>query len=566
LVTVSPAPGSRDVSPQTQVSFVGVPASDLSDIEVTGSRSGRHAGRLVAYSQGDGASFVPGRWFFEGERVTVRAHVRARGERALLVDFAIARQDSISDTPEQTHPGTAKENQSFVSRPDLRPPTVSVTAHLPGVAAGDEFLAPYGGPGQAGPMILEPNGAMVWFKPLPANKEATNLQVQEYAGGPVLTWWQGDISVHGFGLGEDVVADSSYTEVARVRAGNGLRADLHEFKLTPRGTALMTVYDPIMCDLSSVGGSAEGAVVDGLIQEIDVRTGLVRFQWSTLDHVALDESHELAQRSSTESPFDFFHINSIGVDADGSLLTSGRNTWTTYDLDPRSGQIAWRLGGRRTSFKMGPGTGTAWQHDPRQLPGGGISIFDNGASPTVHSQSRGIVLELDPLHRTATLVTQLVRTPPLVAQSQGNMQTLANGDWFLGWGQIGDFSEFSPTGALLFDAHFPARTQSYRDFRFAWTGRPPHSPTFAYRAAAAGGSGGIVYASWNGSTLTASWRVLAGPSAGELTQVTQVPRAGFETAIPVPAGVGSFMAVQALDESGTVIGSAGPTAVAGGAP
>ena len=40
----------------------------------------------------------------------------------------------------------------------------------------------------------------------------------------------------------------------------------------------------------------------------------------------------------------------------------------------------------------GAGTGTAWQHDPRELPDGTISIFDNGASPKVHRQSRAVIV------------------------------------------------------------------------------------------------------------------------------------------------------------------------------
>ena len=99
-----------------------------------------------------------------------------------------------------------------------------MTAHSPAVAPGDEFVAPYDGPGQGGPMILDPSGGLLWFKPLPTYTSATNLRVQEYAGKPVLTWWQGDISVHGFGLGEDVIADSAYARHrARARRATGCR-------------------------------------------------------------------------------------------------------------------------------------------------------------------------------------------------------------------------------------------------------------------------------------------------------------------------------------------------------
>jgi Arylsulfotransferase (ASST) len=556
VVTVSPLPGSRDAAPQVQISFLGAPASDLRVISVTGSQTGVHGGRLASYSQGDGASFLPTRPFAEGERVTVHAQLRIRGGvRALTDEFAIAHEDQISSTPEPIHPGRRSEIQAFRSRPDLRPPVVAVTAQSPAVAPGDEFLAPYTGPGQAGPMILDQNGGLVWFKPLPRNTSASNFRVQEYEGKAVLTWWQGDVSVHGFGIGEDEIADSSYTDIARVRAGNGQHADLHEFQLTPQGTALITAYDPVLCNLSSVGGPSYGAVTDGVMQEIDVRTGLVMYEWTSLDHVGLGESHEAAARATTAQPFDFFHINSINLDQDSSLLISARNTWATYDVDAQTGQVLWRLGGKHSSFTMGPGTGVAWQHDPRELASGSFSIFDNGASPPVHGQSRGIVLSLDPQHRTATLVAQITHSPPLLADSQGNLQALANGDWFVGWGQLGDFSEFDAAGTLLFDAHLAANTQSYRAFRFTWTGTPAHAPAFSVVPASPGP--GTVYASWNGATLVASWRVLAGETPTTLQPVAEAVRSGFETAIPLPAGtVGADVTVQALDASGAVIGTA----------
>jgi hypothetical protein len=564
VVTISPVPGSRDANPQTQISFLGVPAGAISAISVVGSRTGAHSGRLLAYSQGDGASFVPSQPFAEGERVTVHATVRAGGSARPLLDvFAIAEQDQISSTPRRNQPGNATEVESFHSRPDLTPPAVTVTAQSPAVAPGDVFVAPYGGTGESGPMILEPGGGLVWFKPLPANIEATNLEVQEYEGKPVLTWWQGNISVHGFGLGEDVIADDTYTDIAHVRAGNGLQADLHEFQLTPQGTALITAYDPIVCDLSSVGGPAYAGLTDSVFQEIDVKTGLVMYQWTSVDHVALQESYEPANRATTAYPYDFFHLNSISLDHDGSLLISSRNTWTVYKLSPQSGQIIWRLGGKHSSFKMGPATGTAWQHDPRELPNGTISIFDNGASPKAHDQSRAIVLGLSPSGGPVTLLTRLTHTPLLVAESQGSMQALANGNWFVGWGQEPFFSEFSPEGQLLFDAHFPAHDESYRAYRFTWSGTPAHPPAYAF-VPGSGTTPATVYASWNGATEVASWKLLAGASASSLSTVAQVPRSGFETAIPIPSGtVGPDVAVQALGAAGQLLGTSATDAQPG---
>lgn len=555
-VTVSPLSGSRDATPETQISFLGVPARALTHLSVTGSASGVHAGRLLDYSQDDGASFVPARPFVEGERVVVRAEVGSGSSAQPLLDvFAIAEEDRITTTPEAIHPGLRSEVEGFRSRPDLRPPALTVTASSPAVAPGDEFLAPYTGPGQAGPMIVDGAGSLVWFKPLPTDTFATNFRVQEYLGKPALTWWQGDISVHGYGLGEDVIADQAYAEIAHVHAGNGVEADLHDFQLTKQGTALITAYEPLRCDLAGEGGSSDDGVVDGLIQEVDVKTGLVMFQWTSLDHVPLSDSYSSPAHASAAEPFDFFHVNSIDVDEDGSLLISARNTWTAYDLDPLTGQIEWQLGGKHSSFTMEPGTRTAWQHDPRELADGSFSIFDNGATPAIHSQSRGIVVSLDAQSKTATLTAQFEHPPPLLADSQGNMQALENGDWFVGWGQDPDFSEFNAAGALLFDAHFPPHTQSYRDFRFAWNGTPSEPPTFAVDAAP--DRAATVYASWNGATLVTSWRVLSGTSATRLAPVAQAPRSGFETAIALPAGaLGAYATVQALNGAGQVIGTA----------
>ena len=153
------------------------------------------------------------------------------------------------------------------------------------------FITPQQGPTQNGAMILDNTGTLVWFQPVPAGDMAADLQVQRYQGRHVLTWWQG-YSGAGVGAGEDVIEDASYHQVAVVHAANGLGADLHEFRLTPQGTALITAYYPVYWNATDVHLSDRQVVLDSVVQEIDIKTGLLLFQWDSLDHVSLTDTYE----------------------------------------------------------------------------------------------------------------------------------------------------------------------------------------------------------------------------------------------------------------------------------
>jgi hypothetical protein len=555
-ISVAPLPGSYTASPRTQISLLGAPASAISHVTVKGSHSGVHDGKLRAYSQGDGASFVPSDPFLSGETVTVRGKLRSAGRtRSFGYSFVVATQDALPYSKPNAPSGLDyNEKMHFRSAPTLEAPSVVVAARSAASAQGDIFAAPYSGPGPAGPMIFDETGNLVWFKPLPPRVAATNLQVQTLDGRPVLTWWQGYIPKQGFGQGEELIYNSSYRQVGRVHAGNGYKADLHDFHITARDTALVTVFDPIDCNLSNVGGPTGGAVTDSVFQEIDLRTGLVRREWHSLDHVPLADSYSSPTGASHEWPYDYFHLNSIDQHPDGTTLISARNTWAIYQLNTTTGQLQNAIGGHHSGVKLGEGTHTAYQHDATTLSNGEISVFDNGSVPKVHPQSRGLVLALNARTDTASVAAQYEHSPALTSDSQGNIQQLENQDMFVGWGSRPYFSEYSASGQLLFDAHWHGSYQSYRGYRFAWTGAPAGAPSVA--AAAASGGRVTVYASWNGDTRTASWRVLAGASPQALAPVATAARGGFETAITTPAAA-PYVAVQALDAGGAVIGTSG---------
>src|SRR5919199_6200251 len=176
-----------------------------------------------------------------------------------------------------------KDVWTFRSRPDISPAVLEVTTRAHDTAPGYIFAAVKEGTGDYGPMIIDDAGELVWYG---RYATARDFKVQHYKGRPVLTWWEGRI-VDGHGVGEYKMFDSSYREIARVRAGNGLRGDLHEFLISPQDTALLTAYEEVSADLSAVGGPKDGMAWDGMVQEVDIESGEVLFEWHSLKHVGV---------------------------------------------------------------------------------------------------------------------------------------------------------------------------------------------------------------------------------------------------------------------------------------
>ncbi len=452
----------------------------------------------------------------------------------------------------------------FVSRPDLRPPRFTVMMPARGTDPGYLFLAPVPGfletppeGAQAGPLVVDDAGQPVWFAPTSEIRAgdlsdvAATLQVQRFRGRPVLSWWRGDLQVPpGFGRGEFVIADSSYREIATVRAGNGLQGDLHEFVITPRDTALIIAYQPVQ--------HRGRAVLEGVVQELEIGTGRVLFEWRSLAHVPPAESLQPPPADPAQ-PYDYIHLNSVALDSGDTLLVSARNTHAVYRISRQTGDVVWRLGGNASDFTMGPGATFALQHDARRLPDGTVSIFDNGAEPPVSAVSRAIVLRVDEAGRTAELVREHFSPGALWSANQGNAQLLPSGNMLVSWGNQDYITEFSRAGSVVFHTSYGPGLDTYRTFRCEWDATPTEPPAAAARRT----DGGLtVYASWNGATRVARWRVLTGPSPERLRAVREAGRTGFETAVSAEGGQ-RYAAVHALDRHGAVLGRSAAVAVEG---
>lgn len=581
---VLPFPGTPDAPPGTRIDFPALAAAQLGSVRVVGSRSGLHAGTLTAQPGGRGTQFAPDRPFLAGERVSVSAGLRSKAAaaaagapraRALRFSFQIARPVSAVVTG-STSRGCGRSGSfnpvgcglvpagdraahkplthTFHSAPRLHPPVVTMVGKDTDTAAGDIFLDARRS-GQNGPYILNPAGGLLWFRQFGSRIMASDVSVQRYAHHRVLTYYKGTAAG-----GAGVLLNAHYRRIHTVTAGDGYQRHgitTHEFQLTPEGTALVEVHADVRANLTSVGGPSNGVVSDSIIQEVNIATNRVVWEWNALGHLPLRDSYATYQPGV---PFDAFHINSIQQIPGGNLLISSRHMWAVFSIHKKTGKVNWELGGKHSSFSMGPGTHFEWQHDARLHDHGLLTVFDNGAGDTmVENQSRALLIALR--GRSARLVHAYDHVPPVLAYSQGSVQPLHGGNVFVGWGMAPTFSEYTRAGRQIFRGWFRSPVQSYRAYRAQWTGKPLWPPSIDVRRINADKL--TVYASWNGATEVARWRVLAGASKTTLKRVARAPRHGFETRIPVHTR-GHYVEIQALGASGRILASSKAVSRRGG--
>jgi hypothetical protein len=439
---------------------------------------------------------------------------------------------------------------------------VFVTVNDHAKAPGFMFLTPRAKLGQStGPTILNADGKVVWFHRLSPRRTAAGLRPQVYRGKPVLVWGQRPPLVH---EGDsyrgpphtvyNIIADTSYRIIARIRArGHGVRTDLHEFKISKRSTALVLGWRVVNRNLKRYGGPERSAVLDNVIQEIDIRTGKVLLNWSAARRLSPRYSYV---RAPDTGAWDAYHLNSINEDTDGNLLITSRHMSAVYKINRRTGRVMWKLGGRHSNFKVSSAARFYYPHDAQRAPDGSITILDNHAGPvSVRGASRALRLRVNSRRRTVSLARSFRHPSGSVhSDSQGNATELPNGNVFVGWGISPWFSEYAPDGRLVFAAHFKsAWSQSYRAFKDDWHATPKGNPAIFARIT----NGRVAaYVSWNGATEVANWRLLGGPAQDQLAPLGSAPWADFETKLAFD-GTPAYVQVQALDATGEVIGASG---------
>ncbi|KAM0556863.1 hypothetical protein ACHAPJ_005535 [Fusarium lateritium] len=478
----------------------------------------------------------------------------------------------------------------FRSRPDLAPPRLNITIPATDqVEPGYIFISPFAGypdtpteqhgPRQAGPYIFRDNGDLVWSGYGIYSIWATNFQAGRWKGKDILFSFEGDHNAgYGHGHGHITILDQHYETIRELRAGNHKLVDKHEFHIINEETGLIQIYQPVPRDLRKWGAKPEQQwIVNAIIQELDISTGKLLFEWFSLDHVQPDEAvlpinpGQAGSGYNSSDAWDYFHINSVDKDAQGNYLISARDACAVHKINGTDGSIIWRLHGRRSDFHVPDNAKFCFQHHARWLSQEDdvevISLYDNSAHGTEHSggsevhtapTSSGKILRLNTTSWTAELVAGYFPPDDLLSKSQGSTQVLPGGNVIVGWGSEGALTEFTPDGNPIFHAYVDSDflgvgAENYRAFKYNWTGLPNEDPAIV---ALQSKRSTKVYVSWNGDSETAVWRFYAVTDQyGSRDFLGEVKRTSFETSFEISGNDVTSVAAEAVDAHGRVLRS-----------
>jgi len=404
-------------------------------------------------------------------------------------------------------------------------------------------------------------GSLVWT----ANyTEPFDFKTQTYKGQPVLTFWSGEL-LNGFGRGSYYILNQSYFEIAHFQAnhfGNDM-GDIHEFTITSDDTALVPIYHAIPWDLTETGGIEDGWLFENTFQEINVETGAIVFEWNASTHVGINESYNSLPEDvgrAQETPWDYYHINSIQKDAAGDYLISARVMDCVYKISGEDGHIVWRLGGKQSDFDVDDNAVFAFQHDARWVDSKNqtqITLFDNGPTDDI-AYSRGLLLDVDTDAKKVALAREFTNVAKTFSTFEGSLQPVSLPDggtnYILGFGSQPYFAELNAQGEVLLDVQFGKTNavNSYRAYKFSWQGKPLTKPDVHWDK-----NGSRAYFSWNGQTECESWVVYTANASDSRTwtNVTSARRTGFETTIDLNnTQLEAFVRGKAVDGDGNALG------------
>lgn len=334
-------------------------------------------------------------------------------------------------------------------------PTIAVTHPTPGVTPG-YYLVGYTGAnsnGNYGGVIYDETGRVLWYRLFP--ERVADFQKQENgnfsialtsSSTPTITWFN-ELNLFG-------------EIITRYESEKTPNTGPHELHLLANGGRLLYGVENPRIDLSEYGG-ADDVEIKQCVVEYRHNNGL--FTWSTANHMLPSDGID----SLTGLSVNPYHVNAIDIDNDGNLLISMRNSSQIVKVDIKTGQVLWRLGGKRNQFTWidDPHQGPSRQHGIRRLPNGNILLFDNGNEHTPQV-SRAVEYALDEDLKSARLVWEY-SDPTVYGFALGFAHRIANGNTVICFGMAQIIREVSPTGRVLFQLTVSGNERPYRAFKIA---------------------------------------------------------------------------------------------------
>jgi Arylsulfotransferase (ASST) len=316
-------------------------------------------------------------------------------------------------------------------------------------------------------IIFDNHGVPIWWYPEPA------YDTRVLPDGSVLWWNFSGFATHRL--------DGS---VIRTFKGVGVWANFRDLQLLPNGNHLIGAYVQRRHVDTRPYGPSDATVEDAELQEVSA-TGDLVWEWKSREHISLSETGRWwPDGPPPRGYYQLVHLNGFEP-AGNSVIASFRSVDAVYKINKSTGNIVWKLGGTTTprslKVKDDPRRYTfGGQHDPRRLPDGTLTVFDNrrdlGQAP------RAVRFRIDERARTATLLQSI--TDPSVPESNccGSARRMSGGDWLISWGRDNPVGGYKPNGErtfrLTFDSSFarqaepvPAGVVSAQDLRQAMDAR-----------------------------------------------------------------------------------------------
>lgn len=269
-------------------------------------------------------------------------------------------------------------------------------------------------------VVLDQDGDPRFFRKI--NSGSRNFSAQP---GGLLTY-------HDLGAKKFIGLNKSYDPVDTFGFSASYLTDFHTFSLLPDGHYVVMAYHAVKVDMSQrvAGGDPDATVTEVVIQELDSLEHPL-FTWHSLDHIPVTDADSLLV-DLTATVIDYMHTNSITLTPDGHFLLTSRNLSEVTKIDRQTGDILWRLGGKRNQFGGDSVTFRAL-HAASMTDSTHLILFDNGYPQRPFSMAE--IYLIDQSAKKVSRIKSYPHSPEVKTPIMGNVRVMNEQYVITGWGK-----------------------------------------------------------------------------------------------------------------------------------